>query len=131
AVAQDPSFHARAVHEHAVEAAIVEHADAVGLAHDQRMAARDRGVVEAHVGREAATDTRPLTGEGHRADLAALLVAEVLARLVDLLARAGEDGVPVAGIAPGKGTRGQGRPVLARDALRVEEGGAHELLAAA
>ena len=79
---------ARAVDEHAVEAAVVEQPHAVGLAHDQRVAARDGRVVEAQVGGEAAADARPLARQRDRAQLAALLVDEVLARLLDALARA-------------------------------------------
>ena len=59
----------RAVHEHAVEAAIVEHPDAVGLTHDQGMAARDGRVVEAHVRREAAPHARPLACQRDRLQL--------------------------------------------------------------
>ena len=77
---------ARAVHEHAVQAAVVEHAHAVGLAHDQRVPARDGGVVEAHVGGEAAPDAGPLARQRHGPQLAVLLVAEVLAGLLDPLA---------------------------------------------
>ena len=66
AVLQRAPLDALAVDEHAVEAAVVEHAHAVGLAHDQRVAARDGRVVEAHVGGEAAADPRPLARERRR-----------------------------------------------------------------
>src|SRR5947208_7807603 len=49
AVAQDAPLDALAVDEDAIEAAVVQHADAVGLADYQRMAARHGRVVEAHV----------------------------------------------------------------------------------
>ena len=65
------------------------------MAHDQRVPAGDRRVVEAHVGREAASDTGPLARERDRPLLAVLLVAEVLARLLDLLPRSGQPRVPV------------------------------------
>ena len=84
AVLERPAVDARAVDEHAVEAAVVEQAHAVGLAHDQRVAARDGRVVEAHVGGEAAPDPRPLARQRDRPQLAAVLVAEVLAGLLDL-----------------------------------------------
>ena len=61
---QHAPLDALAVDEHAVEAAVVEHPHAVGLAHDQRVAARHRRVVEADVGGEAAPDARPLALEG-------------------------------------------------------------------
>src|SRR5579862_1184048 len=51
AVAQHASVDARAVDEHAVEAAVVEQAHTVGVAHDQGVTARDGRVVEAQVGR--------------------------------------------------------------------------------
>ncbi len=97
AVAQDPALHPRAVDEHAVEAAVVEHAHAVGLAHDEGVAARDGGVVEAHIGGEAAPDARPLARQRHGPQLAGLFVAEVLAGLLDALARAGDLRVMVGG----------------------------------
>ena len=56
AVAQRAPLDALAVDEDAVEGAVVEDPDAVGLAHDQRVAARDRRVVEADVGGQAAAD---------------------------------------------------------------------------
>ena len=60
AVGQRAPLHALAVDEHAVEAAIVEHAQPVGLADDQRVAAGDGRVVEADVGGQAAADPGPL-----------------------------------------------------------------------
>src|SRR3954452_6035609 len=63
AVGQDTPLDALAVDEHAVEAAVVEDAHAVGLAHDQRVPARHGRVVEADVGREAAPHARPLALE--------------------------------------------------------------------
>src|SRR5579862_1179786 len=51
-VAERAAVDAGAVDEHAVEAAVVEQPHPVGLAHDQRVPARDGGVVEAHVGRQ-------------------------------------------------------------------------------
>src|SRR5438128_5692637 len=84
-------FDSVAVHDHAVEAAVVEHPDAIGLAHDQGMAPGDRGIVEAHVGSEAAPDAGPLARQRHDPRLAAVLVAEILARLLDLLARLGDE----------------------------------------
>src|SRR3954452_9411067 len=63
AVGQDAPLDALAVDEHAVQAAVVEDAHAVGLAHDQRVPARHGRVVEADVGREAAPHARPLALE--------------------------------------------------------------------
>src|ERR1700682_480199 len=60
AVAQDLAFHPRAVDEHAVEAAVIEQADTVRLAHDQCVPARDGRIIEAQVGGQAAPDARPL-----------------------------------------------------------------------
>src|ERR1039457_7465296 len=60
AVAQDLAFHPRAVDEHAVEAAVVEQAHAIWLAHDQRVPARDGRVIEAQIRGQAAPDARPL-----------------------------------------------------------------------
>src|SRR5689334_2157826 len=78
-----------AVDEHAVEAAVVEDAEAVGLAHDQRMTARHRGVVEPDVGREAAADPRPLAleREPEHVALAAGAVRDVLAGLLEPVAQ--------------------------------------------
>ena len=59
-----------AVDEHAVEAAVVEHAQAVRLADDQRVAARHGRVVEADVGGQAAADPRPLALQRERDDVA-------------------------------------------------------------
>ena len=81
---------ALAVDEDAVEAAVVEHADAVDAADDERVAARDRGVVEAHVRREPATDPRPLAGQRDDDDLLAILEAEVLARVGEERGRVGQ-----------------------------------------
>src|SRR6188472_3541329 len=82
-VAQHPPLDALAVHEHAVQAAVVEDPHAVGLAHDQRVAARDRGVVEAHVGRQAASDARPLAVERRDAYARPVVPGQVLAGLPD------------------------------------------------
>src|SRR6476469_3868050 len=60
AVPERLSFDSVAVDEHAVQAAVVKDSDAIGLAHDQGVAPRDRGIVEAHVCGEAATDAGPL-----------------------------------------------------------------------
>ena len=87
AVGQRAPLDPLAVDEHAVEAAVVEHAHAVGLAHDQRVAARDGRVVEAHVGGEAAADPRPLARSAARPPSVALLEGEVLPGLGDQAAR--------------------------------------------
>src|SRR4051794_27821983 len=79
AVAQASPVDALAVDEDAVERAVVEHAHAVGLADDQRVAAADGRVVEADVGGQRAADARPLLGQRDRDDAAAVLVDEVLA----------------------------------------------------
>ena len=83
AILQRLAVDARTVDEHAVEAAVVEQPHTVGLAHDQRVATGDGRVVEAHVRREAAPDASPLACQRHEPLLAVLLVADVLARLLD------------------------------------------------
>ncbi len=83
-VGQRAPLDALAVDEHAVEAAVVDHAQAVGLAHDQRVPARHRRIIEADVSRQAAADPGPLALErecGHVPVVAT--VREVLARDVD------------------------------------------------
>src|SRR4051794_33575252 len=84
AVAQRKPPEPLAVDEYAVEAAVVEHAHAVGLAHDQRVAARDGRVVEAHVGGEAASDAGPLARQLVNDRLFAVFVDEILAGVLDL-----------------------------------------------
>ena len=71
---------ALAVDEHAVEAAVVEHAHAVGLGDQHRMAARDGRILEAQVGRQAAADPHRVAGHGDRAHLAGVMEDEVAAR---------------------------------------------------
>ena len=63
AVGQRRPLDALAVDEDAVQRAVVEHADAVRAAHEQGVAARDGGVVEADVGGQGAADAGPLAGE--------------------------------------------------------------------
>src|SRR4051812_30574080 len=87
AVLQQPAVDARAVDEHAVQAAVVEQPDPVGVAHDQGVPPRDRRIVEPQVRGEAAADTCPLARERHGLQLLALFVDEILARLVDLRPR--------------------------------------------
>src|SRR3954469_11712571 len=89
AVAQHAPLDALAVDEHAVEAPVVEDPHAIGLAHDQRVPARHGRVVEADVGREAATDPRPLALERGDANAPAVHPREVLPRLGDHPARPG------------------------------------------
>src|SRR5437763_548233 len=87
AVRQRAPFDALAVDEHAVEAAIVEYAQPVGLANDQRVAARDCRVVESDVGCQAAPDPRPFALKRKRDHLTARRsVGEVLAGLVEAIA---------------------------------------------
>jgi len=71
AVGERAPLDALAVDEHAVQGAVVQHPQAVGLAHDQRVAARDGGIVEADVSREAAPDPGPLADEREGDDLVA------------------------------------------------------------
>src|SRR5215211_920147 len=66
-------------YEHAVQAAIVEHARPAVVAIDERVAARDRGIVEAHVRRQAATDARPAVLKGDDLDAVVRLEGEVVA----------------------------------------------------
>ena len=87
AVGQRAPLDALAVDEDAVERPVVEHAHAVGLAHDQRVAARDRRVVEADVGGQAAPDPSPLLLQRRDPRRPGVLVGEVLARRVDHGAR--------------------------------------------
>jgi hypothetical protein len=97
AVGQRTPLDALAVDEDAVERPVVQDPDAVGLAHDQRVPARHRRVVEAHVGGQAAPDPRPLLAQGEDPHAAAVLVGQVLARLRDLLARGGDHRVALLG----------------------------------
>ena len=71
AIGQGAPLDPLAVDEHAVEAAVVEHPQAVGLAHDQRVAAGHGGVVEADVSRQAAPDPGPLALEREGDDVLA------------------------------------------------------------
>src|SRR5664279_4230645 len=88
AVGQGAPFDSLAVDEHAVEAAVVEDAEPVGLAHDQRMAPGYRGVVEADVSGQAAPDPGPFAPEPERDHaLIGLAVGEVLAGLVEAVAQ--------------------------------------------
>src|SRR3954453_14961154 len=89
AVAQHAPLDALAVDEHAVEAPVVQDPHAIGLAHDQRVPARHGRVVEPDVGREAATDPRPLALERGDANAPAVHPREVLPRLGDHPARPG------------------------------------------
>src|SRR3954462_11311628 len=89
AVAQHAPLDALSVDEHAVEAPVVEDPHAIGLAHDQRVPARHGRVVEPDVGREAATDPRPLALERGDANAPAVHPREVLPRLGDHPARPG------------------------------------------
>src|SRR6185312_6284952 len=131
AVLQEPAVDPLAVHEHAVEAAVVEQPHPVGVLDDQRVASRDRRVVEAHVGREAAADPGPLARQGDRVDLVALLVEEVVAGHLDPGARLRQPGAAVG--RDRRDQRGMGRVLLyARgDPLGAEQGRPQELLAAA
>src|SRR5271167_1225582 len=72
AVLQGLPVDAGAVDEHAVEAAVVEQAHTVGMAHDQRVAAGYGGVVEAHVRHQAAPDAGPLACQRDHSLLAVL-----------------------------------------------------------
>ena len=72
-------FDALSVDEHTVEAAVVEHPQAVRLADDQRVAPRHGGVVEADVGREATPDPSPFALKREHGDVFAIrAVREVL-----------------------------------------------------
>src|SRR5918996_2322596 len=85
---QEPSPVDRlAIDEQAVEAAVVEHPQRLfGLPDDQAVAPRDGWVVEAGVGRDAASDPRPATLQAE--DLDALVAkGKVSTRGVDLVAR--------------------------------------------
>jgi hypothetical protein len=90
AVGQHAPLDPLAVDEHAVQAAVVQHADAIRLADDQRVAPRHRRVVEAHVRGQAAPDPRPLALERRDAHAARLLPGQVLAVLGDHRARPGD-----------------------------------------
>ena len=92
-VGQRAPFDPLAVDEHAVEAAVVEHAQPIGLAHDQRVPARHGWVIEADIGGQAATDPRPLALQREHDDVAVRgAVGEVLTRLVQALADLFEPG---------------------------------------
>src|SRR3954469_18548080 len=90
AVGQDPPLDALAVDEHAVEAAVVQDPHSVRPAHDQRVPARHGRVVEADVRRKAAPHPRPLVLQRGDLHAPALGPRQVLTRLPDHLARAGE-----------------------------------------
>src|SRR3954447_24276593 len=79
AVAERRPVDPPAVHVDPVERAVVEHPYTVGLGRDERMAARDRGVVEADVGRQGAPDAGPLARHGRDDAAARVLVGEVFA----------------------------------------------------
>ena len=87
AVGQRRPLDAAAVDVDAVERAVVEHAYAVGLGHDERVTARHRRVVEAHVGGQRAADARPLARHGHDDAAPGVLVGQVLARHRQVRAR--------------------------------------------
>src|SRR4051812_18767992 len=110
-----------AVDEDAVERAVVEHARAVGLVDDERVAPGDRRVVEAHVGGQRAADPRPLAL--HRNDLVAGAVREdeVLARDRQALARLGDERGRL--LAGRRGGRRRGNPL----ALQGERPGTGKL----
>ena len=83
AVRQRAPLDAVSVDEHAVEASVVEHAHPVDVADDQRVAAGDGRVVEAHVRGEAPTDPRPFARQWNDDDLVLVLEAQVLAGLAE------------------------------------------------
>src|SRR5215210_2058627 len=99
AVAERSPVDALAVDVDAVERAVVEHTDPVGLRHDEGMTARDGGVVEADVRGERAPDARPLARDGGDDAPARVLVGEVLAG----------HGQPGAGLLDPVRTGGRGR----------------------
>jgi hypothetical protein len=78
-VLQGTPLHAPAVDVDAVERAVVEDPDAALLVGDQRVAARDGGVVEADVGGERAADARPLAADRDDVDAPVLLEGEIAA----------------------------------------------------
>src|SRR5919108_2020962 len=97
AVGQDTPLDALAVDEHAVEAAVVEDAHAVGLAHDQGVPPRDRRVVEADVGGQAAAHPGPLALERRHPDVAGLVPGQVLAGFAEHRASPGDQGLALLG----------------------------------
>src|SRR5581483_425019 len=80
--------HALAVEEDAVQAAVVEHPGIARLAVDERVPARDGGIVEADVRRQAAAHPRPAVLERDHVDALVVLVGDVVALLDQRLARA-------------------------------------------
>src|SRR5918999_1572315 len=74
------------VAEHAVQAAVVEYAGSVGVAIHERVAPRHRRIVEADVGRQAATDSGPALLQRDDAHAVAVLEGEVVARTDERLA---------------------------------------------
>src|SRR4029077_16673861 len=85
AVLEHLPLDARPVHEHAIQAAVVEPAPPVGLTHDQGVPPGDGRIVEAHVRREAASDARPLACQRDRLQLVPVFVGEILAWLLQPL----------------------------------------------
>ena len=71
-----------AVDEHTVEAAVIQHPQAVRLSHDQGVPAGHRGVVEPDVRREASPDPGPFTLQRVGNDVVSGAVGDVLPRLV-------------------------------------------------
>jgi hypothetical protein len=119
-VSEDPPLDPLAVDEHAVEAAVVEHADAVGLAHDERVAARDGRIVEADVGGKAPADPRPLARQRDDSQVIALAEGDVLAGLGDARARLGHPGAGGGvGRRGGRGRHGQARVAEQRRACEA------------
>jgi len=84
AVFQDRPLHALAVHEHSVEAAIVEQAHPVGLTPEQRVPARHGRVIQAQIAGQAAPNPGPLAGERHHFLVPVLAEREILARSLNL-----------------------------------------------
>src|SRR5580693_1852538 len=84
-VVQRPPLDPLTVHEHAVEAAVVEHPYPIGLAHHERVPARHGRVVEADVGGKTTSDPRPLACKRHSLRLISILIQDVLAGLAQLL----------------------------------------------
>jgi endonuclease YncB( thermonuclease family) len=79
AVGQGSLLDPLAVDADAVQAPVIEDHRQLAAPRDQRMAARDGGVVEHDVGRGTAADVHDLGGEGQQHDLARVLDAEVTA----------------------------------------------------
>ena len=77
---------ALAVDEDAVEAAVVEHADAVVLDEQHGVAARDGRILEAQLGRQAAADAHRVAGHRDGAHAAGVVEDEVAAGLLERVA---------------------------------------------